>query len=392
MSINLDILSQESDIVPMLVKLYDSQKITGLSEDKQSQARCELTAVVKGLLEMDLSPREAELVADVLINLMRQAEKDLCLALSEKLSVMDAVPLRLALHIASESIDIAKPMLQKSEVFNDLDLIYIIKSKTPEYWQAIATREHLGNDVINTLADTNDIDTALNLVENENITLTDHAVSIMVDLAQKHDKIATPLIHRDEVTADIVKTLYKSVGVALKDHIRREFDVKDTPVMEAIDETIVEFTSAADTSIARADLPDDKNLPQKSHMEIAENYDARGSLSLQMTLETLKRGQYQSFVAQFSVYMKLTPKAVNEVLLQESGQGLAIICKAEGIQRNDFVSIYLLASRLRSKGGMVDTKNLGRASQYYDVIDHQMASDIMSNAQKNKLSIVKMDN
>lgn len=390
MTVNLDILNQESDIVPMLVKLYDSQKICDLAKDKEPDARQELTSIVTSLLEMELSAREAELVADVLISLMRQAEKDLCLALSEKLSVMDAVPLRLALHIASESIDIAEPMLKNSQVFNDLDLIYIIKSKTPDYWQAIAKREKLGESVVNTLADTTDLDTAIALAENKNIALTDHAVSVLVAMAQGEDRLASPLIRRDDITDDIVKTLYQTVGIALKDYIRREFDVNDTPVIDAVDNTIAESLAAANASMSLKDKSEVQNLPRESHIKIAQNYEARGVLTLQMTLETLKRGQYQAFVAQFATYMKLTPKAVNEVLLQESGQGLAIICKAEAIQRNDFVSIYLLASRLRNKGGMVDSKNLGRATHYYDGINHQIARDIVSNAQKNQLSIVKI--
>ena len=102
---DLSFLDKSSSVTPLLVRLYDSHKLYSLAKDKKPLARAELTSAVSELLEMDLSPREGELIADVLIELMRQAEKDLCQALSEKLSVVDNVPLRLILQFSNDTID-----------------------------------------------------------------------------------------------------------------------------------------------------------------------------------------------------------------------------------------------------------------------------------------------
>src|SRR5262245_34641947 len=129
---DLSFLDKSSGVTPILVRLYDSHKLYGLAKDKKPMARAELTSAVSDLLDMDLSPRESELIADVLIALMRQAEKDLRLALAERLSVSDKAPLRLILQISNDDIDIAAPVLRNSNVLGDLDLIYIIKSKSAE--------------------------------------------------------------------------------------------------------------------------------------------------------------------------------------------------------------------------------------------------------------------
>ena len=91
---DLGFLDKSSNVTPLLVRLYDSQKLHGLAQDEKPLARAELTSAVTELLEMDLSPRETELIADVLIGLMRQAELDLQVTRGVVAAVasLDAIP------------------------------------------------------------------------------------------------------------------------------------------------------------------------------------------------------------------------------------------------------------------------------------------------------------
>lgn len=389
MTLDIDNLGNKSEVMPMLVKLYDSQNLISLAKDTDPTARTELTSIVTSLLEMDLSPREASLIADVLISLMRQIERDLCIALSERLSTLDTVPLRLALHIANETIDIASPMLRNSQVFNDLDLIYIIKSKPADYWQAIAQREDLSDQVIEMLADCKDFQTALNLIENKNITLTDKSLNVLVDMAKNNDDLAGPLLRRDEVTTDIVKTLYQCVGMALKDYIRQEFEMADSDIMDVVDDVVLEFVESVDGG-KKSLSPEDKASikPDENHIKAAKQFKAKDILTLNLIMKTLKRGQYKSFTAQFAAYLELSSEIVTEVLLQKSGQGLAVLCKADSIQHGDFISIYMLISRMRNKGGMVAAEDISRATKYYQHIDIEVAQERLEQARKHDVSLI----
>ena len=83
---DLSSFDKSPHMTPLLVRLYDSHKLYGLVKDNKPLARAELTRAVTDLFETKLTAREQELLADVLIGLMRQAEKDLRQALSEKLA------------------------------------------------------------------------------------------------------------------------------------------------------------------------------------------------------------------------------------------------------------------------------------------------------------------
>jgi uncharacterized protein (DUF2336 family) len=368
---DLSFLDKSSGVTPILVRLYDSHRLYDLAKDKKPLARAELTSAVTDLLGMDLSPRESELVADVVIALLRQAETDLRQAIAERLSIMDDVPLRLILKMANDEIDVAGCVLKNSPVLGPLDLIYIIKSKGPEHWRAIALREQMSNQVMNLLADTRDFGTALALVENTKIRLTDHTLGVLSDLAQKNEILAQPLLRRDEVSPQMAATLYEYVGQELKEYIRAHYELDKETVMAALDDVVLEMV---DTTA------NNETLPNLSMLKAADRFKEKGLLTIALMLGTLKRGQIQSFVAQFSRFTKLEPITIAEILSQPSGQGLAVTCRAFGIQKPDFISIFLLTSRIRENEKVADPKDIARAVHYFDNIRPDVAENILRNS------------
>jgi uncharacterized protein (DUF2336 family) len=374
---DLSFLDQSSTVTPLLVRLYDSQKLKGLFRDDSSSARQELITAISELLDMELSVRESELVADVMIGLMRQAEFDIRKALAERLSVLDNVPLRLILQLANDEIGVAEPILRHSPVLGDLDLIYIIKNQGPSHWRFIAKRQAMSAQVMNMLADTHDFETALSLIENKNITLSSHTMVVLSDLAQNSDSLALPLLQRDEVSADLAKRLYRFAGEAVKAYIEKEYNISESVIVDALDDVMQELMDSAKIST--------EFTPSVAMVRAAERYKEKGLLTVKLMLSALRRGQIPSFVAQFARYSGLSSRTVIEILSQPSGQGLAVACKAFEITKEDFISIYLLTNRIRNKGRMADLQDMSRAIGYFDRIGHDVAQGIMKNSLEQEL-------
>ena len=369
---DLSFLDKTSTVTPLLVRLYDSHKLYGLASDDKPLARAELTSAVSELLEMELSPKESELIADVLIALMRQAEIDLREALSERLAILENVPLRLILQMANDEIPVAAPVLSKSPVLGDMDLIYIIKSKGPKYWQAIAKRENMSNQIMNLLADTRDIDTTIQLVKNKKINLTEYSLTILSDLAQQSDALAAPLLRREEVGPELAKVLYAYVGEEIKEQVKTLYGFEAQSVVQAVDEVIVEMVEASESV--------SEFTPNKAILRAADRYKQKGLLTIKLMLGTLRRGQIAAFVAQFSRYSGLPPKTTLEILSQTSGQGLAVACKAFDVPKEDFISIFLLTNRVRNHGRMVALNDMTKAINYFNRIKPEVARSIIENS------------
>lgn len=371
----MDLLTIEksSTMLPALVRLYDGHRLYELARDKKPLARAELSNAVTELLEINENPQEAELIADVLISLMRQAERDLRSALSEKLSGLPNVPLRLALHIANEEIEIAQPFLSNSSVLNDLDLIYIIKSKGAEYWRAIAQRKEMSDQIINVLATTKDNETAQNLAGNSNIVLPKAAMEIIADMALQSESIAKPLVQRREIPSELIAKIYSYVGTELKNFILQNHQLDTDALLNTVDEAVVEFVEENNAT---------PFSPAPSMVKAAHRHKDQGILTIQMILGTLRRGQMQRFVAQFAAYCNLKPKIVEKVMQQKNGQGLAVICKAVEIQKADFLTIFLLTNRMRDDGRYVDSVEMQKAIKYFQRVEVDVARRLLRSSQK----------
>lgn len=373
---DLRLFNKSPHIAPMLVRLYESHKLYSLANDKRPLARVELTGAVASLLNADLSSHEQELLTDVLVTLTRQAEKDLRHALADRLCAMDNAPLRLILQLANEEIEIAAPLLKKSPVLNDLDLIYIIRSQGPEYWQAIAAREILSPQVIDVLADTQDETTAIVLSENERITLTQHAVGVLTRMATNSDSIAKPLLMRREVPPSVARVLYSYVGEEIRAYIRsRHSEINDSAV-GALNRIIVDFVDGARSEF----------LPTESMVAEARKLAELGMLNLQMMMEKLQKGNLPEFIAMFAQYTGLTALRVHDFMKQSCPKGLAIACRAFGIQKSDFSRIYLMSHRMRTKERIVNHKDMLEILMYFDRVKPGIAQRVVARESSRRTS------
>lgn len=352
----------------MLVTLHDKQKLYTLAKTHDPEARVELANIMAELLSVKLNHLEVELITDVLLNLISKAEKDLRAAIAERVSVMDTLPLRLALSFANDEIEVANPILRFSQVLNDTDLIYIIKSQTSQHWQAIANRENISPLIIDILADTNDIDTAIELTKNKALTLTEYSMTVFSEISSENSILAQFLVTREELTEAIASKIYKLVGDDLKLKIKEKHDLPELKKVEdAIDNIVFEFVEKEDV----------QKEPTVDMVVTAEMMMAKGTLSPHVMVQNLKRGQIQNFLAMFSVYCGLPIEVVTKMMTQGSGQGLAIACRALRIMKSDFINIYLLTSRLR-RDEFINQSELRQALNYYDKIDIRDAQNILN--------------
>lgn len=361
------------EVTPLLVKLYDTHSLYALAESKNSSESChELTTIMTDLMSIRLSERESELITDVLLALMKQAEKDLKIALSERLAAMDKVPLRMVLAIANDEIQVADAVLRQSPVLQDLDLLYILHANGVSHGRAIAAREGLSGEVIDALAGTKDFEIAVTLCENDGISLTQRAFDIFTEMSREHRALAKPLISREDIPQDIAGQLYQYVSEELKASVQARFGIGAAPVLAALEEVTLEMVSTR-THKSQEQID--------SQMAYAHNQHRRGELKLAGIVAGLRRGQLSTFVAQFAVFMGLSADTVKAMMRQESGKGLALACRAMDVPKADFVSLYLLTDRFRSvQKRVINHTELTRVMTMYDDIDPVEARKILKNS------------
>ena len=368
-------LNRSETLAPLLIELYDSHKIYSLAKDKSPDARFKLSEQVSALLANQLSPREEDLVCDILLTLIRQAETELKIALAEKLSSLDSVPSPVLLQLAYDEISVSEIVLKNSMCLETLDLMYIIQSHEAPYWRAIAQRKVLPDTVIDVLSEVEDEETHVKLAANANITLTEHAAQRLSEHALESEEIRAVLIEREDLCQELAEKLHQAVGDAMRDFVVNSHDTtsNDLAVLDSAIESVIETTPRKTEDI-------DFNLliPRELTLFQARKLGEQGILSAHTMIESLRLKNYKFFVAQFATLAGLYPDQAIEILKQTYGHGLAVICKAHNIEKSDFINMFLMTEIFRTQEKATKAKVLHRAISYYERLTTESARKLLS--------------
>lgn len=335
----------------------ESRHLLKLAQDATPTGRFTLANAVSQFFEKDeLDSVERHLVVEIMMKLIHRTELDLREALAERLSVLENVPAEVIIFLANDEISVARPILQRSVVLNDVDLVYIISSKGEEHWQAIAQREQLNAAVIRRLVDTGDVATAAHLVRNPHITLHRNTVSRLIKISMKEEGLQESLLRRPEIDMELAVELYACVSKAIRREIGKRFNVSPLAIEAAMD-TLV------------AELSDEARGMQRVTREmavLAKRFRERGEITPGLMMKTLRRGQMSFFVALLAEQLGLAHEFVTHLISREAGKSFAVACRSIGMMKSEFASIYLLTQGLRSADKIIDQKELAEALKCYD--------------------------
>lgn len=337
----------------------DCKNLLQLAQDMTPGGRYKLANAVSQFFEHEeLNDMEQRLVIEIMMSLIHRAELDLREALAERISVLSNVPAEVVIFLANDVITVARPVLQKSPVLNDVDLMYIISSKSEEYWQSIAQREKLSNNVIGKLVDTGDVATAVHLSDNPRLHLPKSTLKKLVKTSLKSEMLQKSLLRRPEVDSDLAVDLYACVSHILRREIAQNFNLPTHAIEAALDSLVEELTLEAKG----------QHVVTPEMAALAVRFKERGEISPVLLQKVLRRGQFGFFVALFAEKMSLPADAVFRLIRKDGGKSFAVACRAVGMMKSEFASIYLLSRGVRTEDRIVDQRELADVLKYYDTV------------------------
>ena len=359
---------------PLLVCLHDSlkaysgAKTSGPIEHKGSFEH--LVHSIMAILDANLSENEKILTADVLIALIRQAERDLRSNLSERLALRENLPDSLLHYLAYGEIDIAEAVLLYSPLLSETDLLYVAQSKGKEHWRAIARRADIPTSVTKSLSVKEDVQTHLNLLYNASIDVEPSALKAMTPSVRESNEFAEELVSYKGLSKSVAVSIYWHVSVALRHVVAQKFAIKDQDLDKALEDSVQDFSDTAEHL---------KNYEPSSLMkEVAGQYKAQNRITDDLLIQVLRRRQGRFFIALFESRSQLSPTTIYEMMKQKGGQGLAVSARALKISKENFVSLFLLSRTIMAPSDIVEAAEMKMAMRYYDSLTYKMAKDILS--------------
>ena len=342
------------------------QDLLRLARSKSSDARSRLVENITDLFLSDdgrLTDHERALMSDILGKLISQVEKDIRRELALSLQQTGADLPDVVQMLANDDIEIARPLLEKSPLLKDPDLIEIIRMRTDEHRLSIIMRDELSEQVTDALVEYGSEDVLEALLNNHDATLSQRAMEYMVAESRRVDRFQEPLLMRADLPGDLAYRMYWWVSAALRKTILTNFEVD--PVQF---EKVVRRAAGA-AMVDQSNEPSSYVKAQKLVRRMYEN----GELTIPFLVSALRQQRIAVFVAGMAELAGISFRTAWRIFSDGGGESFAILAKSIGVDRSQFTSLFLLIRQTKEGGSASAPGLLKEILSLFDTISEQHA-------------------
>jgi uncharacterized protein (DUF2336 family) len=289
----------------------------------------------------------------------------------QKFVDVKAMPRKIAVSIANDDISLARKVLMENLKMSDEDLVTITKTQTMDHAQAIAMRKSVSAAVVDALVTTGDRKVMQLVAENLGASLSQKAVDVLVDAARYTDALRKPILNRPELMASQATNLYWWVSQDLRRIVLKRFGISAGQINESLNKTIEEFLG-----YHQLERNDDQTMQL-----VADWLAERDAVAPHMLPQILRLSHYRLFNIMLSRLTNVSVSLIDTIIDEAGGRGMAVICRSLGIDKAEFVSIFLLSRGARNGDQVVHPRELSDALGAFERLSPSNARDIMTSWQ-----------
>jgi uncharacterized protein (DUF2336 family) len=159
------------------------------------------------------SERQLEIFNSVMGRLMRNTDRSSLLDISRQLAEIANAPASVIDQLSrNDDITIAGPVLEKSSVLTDQNLIDVAKVKGQDHLSAIAARAQINEPVTDVLVERGNADVTRRVLANQGARLSEMCFVKLVDGARRDKTLATAVAKRPDLPPELQPFVKMSLG------------------------------------------------------------------------------------------------------------------------------------------------------------------------------------
>tara|TARA_X000000950_G_scaffold280822_1_gene376268 strand:+ start:13753 stop:14709 length:957 start_codon:yes stop_codon:yes gene_type:complete len=162
-----------------------------------------------------------EVVGAVVKDMQASVRAELSEKLAESKSPVNATLRRFAMD---DDINVARPILERSTMLSDEDLIEIVTTRTQEHMLAISKRAGVSEKVSGAIVDHGTETVIASLLENHTARIGRDSLEKVADKAQTSTLLQKSFVGREDVPLDLLNELVMVVEKDLRDEIMNRFE------------------------------------------------------------------------------------------------------------------------------------------------------------------------
>lgn len=345
----------------------DGEYLFELARHKSEAERSRLAETVSDLFaerDQTLSDRERSLMFDILHRIIHDVELSVRKTLGERLATVPDVPRELIRVLANSEIEVAYPVLVMSEALCDEDLIEVIRHRTLEHQLAITQRNSVSEVVSDVLVGTGNETVICSLLSNPNSRISQATMEYIVEQSKRVDTFQEPILRRRDLDPALAKRMFVWVSAVLRQYIVDTFEFDGETIDRLLEQVACQEFKAP---------PKDRRMSTA----LAEQLDTEGMATPDLMIAALSEGEVPLFTAMFARRCDISESMVMRILFDPGGEGLAIACKAIGLGKAVFSSIFTISRKARPGNAKGIQRETRRLLSFYDRMSPEAAQRVL---------------
>ncbi|MES2895649.1 MAG: DUF2336 domain-containing protein [Pseudomonadota bacterium] len=316
---------------------------------------------------------ERSMTADLLVDMLREAEPDERKKVARRLSTLTEIPASLVRLLLRDHVDVAEELLVECPSLSDADLLDCIRLTDLEHRRLIALRRGVNEVVCDVLIEFGEIIVIECLLKNDLARLSNAAIEAIVALTRGDARLTAALLRRSELRPAHAYVLFWWADAETRRTILQRFAVSREVLQEATGDIF---------ALAAAEGWQDP-LSRKALQFIERRQRNRAAIdkspfdSLEAAVAAAQDGLTREIAEEISYLSGLKPMTGAKIFTDPGGEPLAILCKATGLPRQALRALWRGLKRPEAEDSGALSQALERVMTTYDMIAVDRAQTVL---------------
>lgn len=310
--------------------------LISLAQEPSSSKRRELLRSITNIFMTNpdaINDNEMQLYDSVMSQLSNDMEAVVRAEIANTLADATAAPLGLLRKLASDDINVAEPILERSKALTEGDLMHVVSTLGQAHLRAVSRREEVPESVSGVIVTRGDDTTLHTLLSNDGARLSRAANEEVVQRAQANPALHEVVVNRPDMPPDLMNDMYFVVEARLRERIMQE--------NAKLDPALVEKALSAGRSrvaVAYGDFPPDYEKINKD-VELLRKSER---LTPNLIAKYMRDPNPTYFLCALAQMADIDFMTARHVVNKREVDALAIACKAAGLDKALFLTCAML--------------------------------------------------
>jgi uncharacterized protein (DUF2336 family) len=353
--------------------MSDMGRLAQLAVNPQGTSREEIYLAVASLYRIQgsgLNERERALMHEILRRLTRDVEMAIRIALAERLADDTTAPHDLILLLADDKIEVARPLLLRSPLLTDEDMLRLITQCSTDHHEAMASRAHIGEPVTDALVQSENESVLVALVRNATAKISALAYRTLVEKSRSVASLQEPLAQRPDLPPQLATRMCEWVSDALKLYITQNYSIPSDKLNTALEQA---------ETVIKNEAPKPKSPPAQSAQKLIDKLAASGQLKAGFLLRVLHQGQTDLFDLALAKLVSLPLPELRSKFYQGGPTAVALACRGVGIDRCVFTTVFNLSRQAHNMRTTLSYGDLADVDRIFATVNKPTALSELAN-------------